>query len=277
MNVLIPIDFSKPALKALSYACNLFRAEDARLMLLHNFIPLQGGFFDDETKVEENRFEEERIRQQLQKLADRMNREFGVAIREHRVLHGGASRNIVAVAKKEAADLIVMGTTGKSGLREKLVGSTTTRVMAQAPCPVLAVPERYRPAPVRNIIFCTEFSLQDLQVLRLLRTWQATRKAKLHLYHFVTAGSRNRRFEVLHNDYQKLLTLVLGHGRIQVEVKNTRNVQVELEKLAHHKEADLMVMLNRRRKWWQHLTEASHTRKVVYQARIPILAYPVST
>lgn len=46
---------------------------------------------------------------------------------------------IVEVAKESQADLIVMGSHGVTGLKRLLLGSTTERVMAQAPCPVLVV------------------------------------------------------------------------------------------------------------------------------------------
>jgi len=48
-------------------------------------------------------------------------------------------RSIIAVAGKEAADLIVMTTNGRSTFSEKFIGSITEQVLAGAPCPVLAV------------------------------------------------------------------------------------------------------------------------------------------
>jgi universal stress protein A len=56
---------------------------------------------------------------------------------------GVADINIVEEAKKEATDLIVISTHGRTGLSHILVGSVTERVVRHAPCPVLSIrPEK---------------------------------------------------------------------------------------------------------------------------------------
>lgn len=57
---------------------------------------------------------------------------------EKRITTGPAEDEIVAVAREQHSDLIVMGTVGLSGLERLLVGSTTERVLRKAPCAVLA-------------------------------------------------------------------------------------------------------------------------------------------
>ena len=47
---------------------------------------------------------------------------------------------IVQEAKKREADLIVMGTQGRTGLKKLIIGSVAQRVLAHAPCPVLVTP-----------------------------------------------------------------------------------------------------------------------------------------
>jgi len=49
---------------------------------------------------------------------------------------------ILAAAERHAADLIVMATEWRQGVLDALRGSTTERVLRQAPCPLLAVPVR---------------------------------------------------------------------------------------------------------------------------------------
>jgi nucleotide-binding universal stress UspA family protein len=56
---------------------------------------------------------------------------------------GGAWSEIVRLATEEHADMIVMGTQGRTGLHRLLLGSVAERVIRQAPCPVLTV----RPHP----------------------------------------------------------------------------------------------------------------------------------
>jgi universal stress protein A len=77
----------------------------------------------------------------------------GLAIEEARVrdagircesmtLVGRADQQIVERARTTAADLIIMGTHGRSGLAHAILGSNAARVVQHAPCPVLIVPKR---------------------------------------------------------------------------------------------------------------------------------------
>jgi nucleotide-binding universal stress UspA family protein len=52
---------------------------------------------------------------------------------------GAPFLEIIHAAQSESADLIVMGTHGRSGLAHVLMGSVAERVVNKAPCPVLTV------------------------------------------------------------------------------------------------------------------------------------------
>ena len=52
---------------------------------------------------------------------------------------GAPTKEIIATAGLEHADLIVMGTQGRGGLDRALLGSVAERVLRLAPCPVLTV------------------------------------------------------------------------------------------------------------------------------------------
>src|SRR5262249_23190085 len=57
---------------------------------------------------------------------------------EHRLAEGDAAQEIVRIADEEKADLIVMGTHGRTGLG-RLMGSVAEKVVRQASCPVLTL------------------------------------------------------------------------------------------------------------------------------------------
>jgi nucleotide-binding universal stress UspA family protein len=63
------------------------------------------------------------------------------------VLIGRPDAEIVAYADKSAADLIVMGTHGRSGIGHAILGSVAERVVQHAHRPVLIVPFRKSPSP----------------------------------------------------------------------------------------------------------------------------------
>jgi nucleotide-binding universal stress UspA family protein len=61
-----------------------------------------------------------------------------------KVAFGVPHSSIVEMAEAEGADIIVMSTHGRTGLSHILLGSVTERVVAHAPCPVLAIPSHGR-------------------------------------------------------------------------------------------------------------------------------------
>jgi len=63
------------------------------------------------------------------------------------VREGSPGAEIRAAAAEWGADLIVLGTHGRGGIKRLLLGSTAESVLRHAPCPVLVVPESARPKP----------------------------------------------------------------------------------------------------------------------------------
>ena len=55
------------------------------------------------------------------------------------LIQGVAAERIVAAARRNRADLIVIGTHGRTGLARLMLGSVASRVVATAACPVLTV------------------------------------------------------------------------------------------------------------------------------------------
>ena len=60
---------------------------------------------------------------------------------EHRLVIGDPASEIVAVAKEMGADLIVMGTHGRTGLKRLLMGSVAEAVVRKSLCPVITYRE----------------------------------------------------------------------------------------------------------------------------------------
>ncbi len=69
---------------------------------------------------------------------------------EHHLLTGSASDEIVRFAAEHHADLIVVGTHGRSGPLRLLLGSVAQSVVRHAPCPVLTVKSSYLSKPAKE-------------------------------------------------------------------------------------------------------------------------------
>lgn len=78
------------------------------------------------------------------------------------VLEGGAADGVVKTAVSSQADLIVMGTHGRSGMSRWLLGSVTQKVIRNAPCPVIAVRDE---RPLKNILITLDQTTLSEQAL----------------------------------------------------------------------------------------------------------------
>jgi len=78
-----------------------------------------------------------------------------------RLEDGPPAQKILEVVADEAADLLVVGTHGRTGLQRAVLGSVADRMMRQATCPVLTVrsaPESGPRREIRRICYATDFS-----------------------------------------------------------------------------------------------------------------------
>lgn len=139
--VLVPTDFSTDAEKAIHVAHGLLKQlGTARLILLHAFnLPVEytayGPIPTSVSYLEDAGLEAE---QQLNKIAAELEAREGLKI-ETLAQEGYPPEVICDQAEKQKADLVVMGTHGRSGLAHLLLGSTAERVVQKAPCPVMTV------------------------------------------------------------------------------------------------------------------------------------------
>lgn len=136
--ILVPVDFSTGSLNALGYAVSLARRLGASISLVHVMDSIyEAGRFDSKRLRSlrmEAHIEAKRV---LANLAKRRVRP-RVPVR-HYLLKGTACSAIVEMAAKTNANLIVMGSEGRAGMKRFLVGSVAEKVIRHARCPVLVV------------------------------------------------------------------------------------------------------------------------------------------
>ncbi len=141
--ILLPFDFSAPSEKAAVWALRLAEQWHARLLLLHviptpSYPPMLIGSYLQVADFEARLLAE--VEAKLKEFATRIGTP-NVRL-DTRVILGEPFHDICHMAEQEAADLIVMGSHGWTGLRHVLLGSVAERVVRHAPCPVLVVGRR---------------------------------------------------------------------------------------------------------------------------------------
>ncbi len=143
--ILYPTDFSEPSKVALEYAAELARQFGAELEILHVMF--------DETQVVSFYLPQVTMQSLSTDIETGSAKQLDEFIKSQpalkgvnyttKLIKGTPFIEITKHAKDTAADMIVIGTHGRTGLDHVLFGSTAEKVVRKAPCPVFTVrPEK---------------------------------------------------------------------------------------------------------------------------------------
>lgn len=139
MKIIVAVDGSKYTKKAVAYLCanNELLGSDPSVQLLNVQAPLPPHvkrFLDEETV---NSYYDTEAKKALGP-AEKLFKQQGVKVITKTIV-GHAAPEIVAYAKKQKAQMIVMGTHGHGALGRALMGSVAQKVVADSDMPVLLI------------------------------------------------------------------------------------------------------------------------------------------
>ncbi len=136
--VVIPVDFSSNTEKIVDYAMSVvdkLGAEGLFFHVVNDFEGWYGTMMVHPSFTTMTNDLEKKSKEQIATLVnDYKEKKFTV---DGDVAVGDAAEEIMKYAKKQNADMIIIGTHGVKGLEKILMGSTAERVVKNAPCPVL--------------------------------------------------------------------------------------------------------------------------------------------
>lgn len=143
--VLVATDFSRLGDAAIPYAFRLAADQKAEVVLCHIVEipltpnPLYAHYSSTQLyRPEARRQAEERAHQALLERAPKDPSFAAVPLRAC-VGHGEAVSELIRLARAEGADLLVIATHGRTGLKHFVLGSVVERVIRHAHCPVLVI------------------------------------------------------------------------------------------------------------------------------------------
>jgi universal stress protein A len=138
--ILHPTDFSSVSRSAFKKAIELAKGDRVMLELLHVItpvIPVPGGNVPRSTYNALDAAATTSARKRMEELVKQAHA--ADVKTKLTIVEGRPADRIVRAARANRADLIVMGTHGRTGLSRLLLGSVAARVISHSPCPVLTV------------------------------------------------------------------------------------------------------------------------------------------
>ena len=289
-NVLVPVDFSAPSLRALEFALPLTKQFGADLHLVHVFAadhPFTGlvgmPFALPEFEIGRS------VHEQLKDVA----RKYSIDLRPGflHALKGRAFEEICRVGRDEQIDLIVIATRGNTGAKH-LLGSTAERVVRYSSCPVL-VTHGVKPfgavPSFRKILVPVDFSECSIQGLEYAKVFAKHFKSKITLlnsvhFQYYLASDECARYDLPRLTQQ---AYAVAHDQMRDVVEKTDWDGLEVDtslqtghpgqqicEHARDSDVDLIVTSTHGSTGFTHLLLGSVAEYVVRHAHCPVLVVP---
>jgi nucleotide-binding universal stress UspA family protein len=275
--VVVPLDGSPLASRALAYASVLAHAAHTEVLLLRVLNPRPHGG-EPLVQVPDAQAELERIADRLQKAG------VGVRVEVSTTLFGSPAEVIAETAKRENAELIILSTHGRSGLGRWLYGSVAEQVVHLAPVPVLLVPTFSRHGwPTRRVprfLLALDGSEMAATAVEPTRRWAQALHANVALVR-ARAPSQSKPDE-LENErevrsFESAADRLRGAG-IDITVRTPAGKPAEcIADLAHELDVDVIVMGTHRRLGVSRLVLGSVATETLHRAALPMLLVKVPT
>jgi nucleotide-binding universal stress UspA family protein len=272
--ILVPCDFSEPAVQAYRFAMNIAERTNAEVFVL-KVIDLPPAydiglgsppyFFDTSLGKEIEVLATDNFEKMKSQYARKDNVKFNT-------IHGAVTPTIRHAIKELQIDLVVMGTHGASGWQEFWVGSNTEKIVRTSPVPVLAIRKSIELKKITDIVFPTTLHLDQTYLVNHVKELQSFFSAKLHLLMVNTPHNMKRT-----KDEMEMMTDYATHFKLENFTINIRNDFYEEDGIisfAHEIKAGLIAMGTSGRRGLSHLFAGSIAEDVVNHADCPIWTFP---
>jgi len=284
--LLLATDFSACAKPAETYAAALASAWRARLSVV-TVLEFPPGM-DPEYPINQQ-YLRDRMRDASEQLTELKGRLAGRGLDVSTQIETGMPSELIQLAaSREEAQLIVLGTRGKSGLAHVLLGSTAERVIRTAPCPCLAVhatPESAEQAAASfsRILVPLDFSDCSMDAFEYAAVVAAQSHASLDLFHVLEPVCYNLDFTLSHHREEERkrerittrmqeLAAALTRTGLAAEVHLRGGVPADaILGAVRALNCDLIVMGTHGRRGLSHFMAGSVTEAVLRKAQCPVL------
>ena len=274
--IIVPVDFSIHSEYALKTAASLAKKYDAAIYALHMLDIQEVNLTESEMyqqekavfflKLAEKKFNDFLKKPYLQDL------DVVPVIKHYKVFS-----EVNAVAKEVAADLIIMGSQGTSGLKEFFVGSNTEKVVRYAEIPVLVIKNEMQNTDFKDIVVATDFSEESIPAFqKLLKTVDILNARK----HILYVNLPNEDFkttpemETMANDF---LMKVEGNidRMINMNYVCDRSVEKGILSFSNAVGADLISVITHGRKGLSHIFAGSIAEDITNHSALPIMTFKI--
>ncbi len=271
--ILFTTDFSAPAANAFRYALLLADRLKANIQVLHVVFPEAEPLDFPVLVAQATQLRLETAREQLVHFIAKNQEQLEGQLKNQPAITsnielGTPAKVISDTAKREEADIIIMGTRGQKNAFEKMMGSVAAAVVKNAHCAVIVVPEgaQFR---LEKIAYAS-----DLDDADPFRTWKMTRLLKMEnptirFIHFnpgdeITGAPKMAEIEDFFSDLSPKLNIHFQNLPGDDVVEN-------LNDFIQEHEIQMLAMYQPQRSFFDKLLHHSATKEMALNSKVPLL------
>lgn len=269
--ILVPCDFSERAINAYRQALDVAAQSGGVIHLLHVIEP---PILNDSMLMPTLNFEVEQMNEAKSKAESQFKDMIARSKGEHvksvsEVQFGSVSDHIQKYIIEQNIDMVIMGSTGVSGLKEYFIGSNAEKVVRHSPVPVLIL-KNYYGQPIRKIVFPNTLEHQEDLVMKV-KELQNFFKAKLCLVYINTQFGLADESSIRLHLQQFANRFMLKDYSINVyDHTSIEKGVIEFTKTAH---GDMIALGTHGHKGIVHLVKGSIAEDIVNHIDRPIWTY----
>ncbi|MCB0480113.1 MAG: universal stress protein [Flavobacteriales bacterium] len=270
--ILLPSDFSESARSAMHYSQQLYKGRGYRYIILNTVEPnvasSNAGMIVNMSEII-SKDSLEGLKKEKEWLSALPESEGNII--ETVQMFGEFVSCVRQIVKDKGINMVILGTTGSSGLKEFFVGSNAAAIIQEIAVPVLTVPYQANFQEISRVVFPTDLKpLKDPNILKFLKDLVIKRSAELILLNVVKEESKVSDAQKA-SEKEFLLNYFESVGVSFETIKYEDTVEGINAYVNSRNDIDVIAMVPRKKNFFEKIFSKSVAKKVAFHANIPIL------
>ena len=272
-NILCLVDFSEVSLNAIEFATRLAEAHHGNLLLLNVFTERD---FNQILEAEHiNKEYNEKLEMAISKLKSISNKinetekKSGLLKCNYTMKSGKLSESILEVVAENKIELIVMGSIGITSLEEKYIGSQTLKIIEDTPCSVMVIPEDVSFHKIKNIVYATDYQEEDKIAIQQVISLATVLKANIEVLH--VSHSETEINKAIYEEFVEEIQTFTHYEKLTFYRQVFSKTTTGLKQFMHEQNADLLILLSKKRNFFQNLFSNSITKDLYEFSDFPFM------
>ncbi len=273
--IIVPTDFSYASKDAFLFALDIAATINATVEVVH----IYSGSFNTQRpytiKAGMGRYES--LMDDLKTFVQ-IEGEGNVAVKpkaavSYQAIGGATEKNLIKLSDDPSTLMLVMGMTGASVSKERIVGSVSRVISQKANCPVLLVPKGANFKGFKHILFASDYDSVEAKFLRKAVDFSKPFKATMHFIHVQEENDWDLNIALEDRLFKYLFAEGDPQFAFNMATIDAKTVTKGLNQYIEENEIDLAIMVAHKRNLWERIMHKSITKAMAITTKVPILVY----